>query len=459
MNNFPMVTCICPTYNRRRFLPYLLHIFDYQTWPKDRRELIILDDSPESNQDIIDKYKKDNKINYIHSKERINLGKKRNMLNKMAKGEYIVCFDDDDYYPPDRIKNAINKMRGTKNTLSGSTILYVYYTSINKICMFGPYGPLHCTNGTMAYHRSFTKDHFYEDHATKAEEKFFLKNYTSPLIQLDPLSVMVCISHDTNTFDKRRIMNSAKETEMKLKNIVRDKKLLEFYRQLHEETKNMPEPEPMPMPDLQEGQLSLEAIEEGHILVTLDMMNHQLEDAKKNNAAPPIIYRLEKIIKKMERGEIKCFNPYDQQSLNLDKVIKGEIEISKDFVKVMIGKMKKDSNAPPHIIQKLEFIQKLHEDGSIKPARITAINEYSGIEVNDSQHQQFNINPSSIVDEHVQRMINLSDIEQGKIRVQQSFIKYLLNKSKEDQSITPDLVERMESIIKKYESGQLPFLQ
>ena len=107
-NTFPMVTCICPTYNRRRFLPYLLHIFDYQSWPKDKRELIILDDSPESNQDIIDANKKDNKIKYIHSKERINLGKKRNMLNKMAKGEYIVCFDDDDYYPPDRIKNSIN---------------------------------------------------------------------------------------------------------------------------------------------------------------------------------------------------------------------------------------------------------------------------------------------------------------------------------------------------------------
>jgi hypothetical protein len=472
-NTFPMVSCICPTYNRRRFLPYLLHIFDYQTWPKDRRELIILDDSPESNQDIVDLNKKDNKIKYIHSKERINLGKKRNMLNKMAKGEYIVCFDDDDYYPPDRIKNSINKMRGSKNTLSGCTILYVYYTSINKICMFGPYGPLHCTNGTMAYHRSFVKDHFYEDHATKAEEKFFLKDYTSPMIQLDPLSVMICISHDTNTFDKRRIMNTAKETDMKIQKLVKDKKLMEFYRQLAEETKNQPPPEPMPMSELVEGQINLDAIEAGQVLVTLESINQYLDNALKQNSPAPVINRLEKIIKKMTKGEIKCFNPYDQQNLNLDKVLKGELEISKDFVNYMIGKMKKENNVPAFVLSQFEIIKKSQEDGTLKCAQVTAVNEFSGIEFgnmsnqiqapntseNQEQKQLFNLDPATVTDENIQRMNNLTDIETGRLRVPKSFPKFLLENAKVDPSITSIYLEKIENIIKKHESGELAYVQ
>jgi len=37
------------------------------------------------------------------------------MLNDMCLGEYIVCMDDDDFYPPDKISFAINKMKGSKS--------------------------------------------------------------------------------------------------------------------------------------------------------------------------------------------------------------------------------------------------------------------------------------------------------------------------------------------------------
>jgi hypothetical protein len=339
--------------------------------------------------------------------------------------------------------------------------------------MFGPYGPLHCTNGTMAYHRSFVKDHFYEDHATKAEEKFFLKDYTSPMIQLDPLSVMICISHDTNTFDKRRIMNTAKETDMKIQKLVKDKKLMEFYRQLAEETKNQPPPEPMPMSELVEGQINLDAIEAGQVLVTLESINQYLDNALKQNSPAPVINRLEKIIKKMTKGEIKCFNPYDQQNLNLDKVLKGELEISKDFVNYMIGKMKKENNVPAFVLSQFEIIKKSQEDGTLKCAQVTAVNEFSGIEFgnmsnqiqapntseNQEQKQLFNLDPATVTDENIQRMNNLTDIETGRLRVPKSFPKFLLENAKVDPSITSIYLEKIENIIKKHESGELAYVQ
>jgi len=242
----PFVSCICPTYNRRRFLPYLLRMFNAQDYPKDRRELIIVDDSPETNEDIINQYNVDKNIRYYYVPEKMELGKKRNYINKLVKGEYVVCFDDDDYYPPERISHALKILQGSRNKpcdqIAGSTRIAIYYTALDEIYEFGPYGPRHGTNGTFAYHREFLKDHHYEDDAKMAEEKFFLKNYSAPLVQLDPYKSIVCISHTANTFDKHNVIKSGRKTGMKLKNIIKGKEnnyLIEFYKQLHEESKHL----------------------------------------------------------------------------------------------------------------------------------------------------------------------------------------------------------------------------
>ena len=39
----PTVSVITPTYNRKLFLPMLIHLYQQQTYPKDLMELIILD--------------------------------------------------------------------------------------------------------------------------------------------------------------------------------------------------------------------------------------------------------------------------------------------------------------------------------------------------------------------------------------------------------------------------------
>ena len=63
MSNFnrPFVSVITPTYNRRKFLPILIHLYQQQTYPKELMELVILDDSPTSNADIVEKHNKNKK--------------------------------------------------------------------------------------------------------------------------------------------------------------------------------------------------------------------------------------------------------------------------------------------------------------------------------------------------------------------------------------------------------------
>jgi len=126
------------------------------------------------------------------------------MLNKLAYGEYIMCMDDDDYYPPEKISFTINKMKGAKSQISGSSLIYVYYTDIDKIYTFGPYSSSHATNGTLCYEKEFIKNRLYEDNANMAEEKYFLDGFSIPILQLESLKTILCIAHDSNTVDKNK---------------------------------------------------------------------------------------------------------------------------------------------------------------------------------------------------------------------------------------------------------------
>ena len=61
------------------------------------------------------------------------------------------------------------------------------------------------TANTFAFKRQLLDITRYDDEATQAEEKSFLQGYTLPMVQLDHRLTIVCIGHDHNTFEKRRL--------------------------------------------------------------------------------------------------------------------------------------------------------------------------------------------------------------------------------------------------------------
>lgn len=230
----PFVSVICPTWNRREFLPYLLYIYQYQDYPADKRELIIVDDSEQSNEDLIDMLvdRTQHNVRYIYSEKKLILGEKRNMLNSLATGKYIICFDDDDYYAPDKISWQVGAMQNNNATFSGSDQIYVWYSHLNKIYRTRPFGKNHALNGTFGYHRNFLRTHRYEDDAKLAEEVGFLKNFTAPVLQLTPEKTILCISHSANTWDKDFILGASEPTDLTLEDFVQDANLLSYYRRL-----------------------------------------------------------------------------------------------------------------------------------------------------------------------------------------------------------------------------------
>ncbi|HFZ8994043.1 TPA: glycosyltransferase [Citrobacter freundii] len=240
----PFVSVVTPTWNRAAFLPYLLYMYRYQDYPADRRELVILDDSPQSNQPIIDKLTQGHpekfNIRYIYHPERLALGKKRNMLNELARGEYILCMDDDDYYPADKISYTIGMMQKHRALISGSDQIPIWYSHINRIFKTHSFGRQHIPNGTFCYHRNYLRKHRYDDECNIAEERSFTNNFTANPLQLPGERTILCISHSQNTFDKDFILGSNIALDSSIEQWVIDPMLKNWYQSLHNATHNQP---------------------------------------------------------------------------------------------------------------------------------------------------------------------------------------------------------------------------
>ena len=93
---------------------------------------------------------------------------------------------------------------------------------------------MHATAGTFAFKRKLLEQTSYDNEAELAEEKAFLKNYTVPLAQLNPLKSILCFAHQFNTFDKRKLLLNpnpkfVKETSLKPSAFIKDKNMLKFY--------------------------------------------------------------------------------------------------------------------------------------------------------------------------------------------------------------------------------------
>lgn len=240
----PFVSVVTPTWNRAAFLPYLLYMYRYQDYPADRRELVILDDSPQSHQSIIDRLTQNHpekfNIRYIYHPEKLDLGRKRNMLNELARGEYILCMDDDDYYPADKISYTIEMMLRHRALISGSDQIPIWYSHINRIFKTHSFGKRHILNGTFCYHRNYLKKHRYVDECNLGEEEGFTNKFTVEPLQLPGERTIICVSHSQNTFDKDFVLGSSEPLEGSIEQWVADPMLKNWYQSLHNATHNSP---------------------------------------------------------------------------------------------------------------------------------------------------------------------------------------------------------------------------
>ena len=232
LKKYPFVSVCTPTFNRRPFINAMITCFNAQDYPQDRMEWIIIDDGTDPVEDLIASHPR---VKYFKYDTKMTLGKKRNLMHEKSRGEILVYMDDDDYYPPKRVSHAVEMLVSHPEALcAGSSEIYIYFKHIKQMKRFGPYGPNHATAGTFAFKRKLLKQHKYNEDACLAEERAFLKDYTVPFVQLDPMKVILVFSHEHNTFDKRKLLVNAnpevvRDSPKKVMDFIKDPNLRRFY--------------------------------------------------------------------------------------------------------------------------------------------------------------------------------------------------------------------------------------
>jgi hypothetical protein len=224
-------------------------------------EWIIIDDGTDKIEDLVQDIPQ---VKYFKYEDRMNLGKKRNLMHEKCKGDIIIYMDDDDYYPPERVSHAVETLQKNPHAMvAGSSEMYIYFKHINKMVQFGPYGPNHATAATFAFRREYLKHAKYEDKAALAEERYFLKDYTAPFVQMNTLKTILVFSHIHNSFDKKKLLDDIgknpyiKYSDKSVSDFIKEPDLYDFFLnkidvKLDKYTPGRPENKPEVLKQIQE---------------------------------------------------------------------------------------------------------------------------------------------------------------------------------------------------------------
>jgi glycosyltransferase involved in cell wall biosynthesis len=94
----PLVSCLMPTRDRPDFVERAVAYFLRQDYPN--RELVVVDDGCEP---VRHRVEGAPGVTYVRLAGDASTGSKRNVAGEVARGEVLVCWDDDDWYGPGRL--------------------------------------------------------------------------------------------------------------------------------------------------------------------------------------------------------------------------------------------------------------------------------------------------------------------------------------------------------------------
>ena len=121
--------------------------------------------------------------------------------------DYIVFWDDDDYYPPTRISSGVRALEADPTLdMTGSSKMYLLLTRENVLMTTGPFNDTHATAATHTIRRSYAETHRFDPEKLRGEEITFTKGWTAKLKQIPPEDTIVVMGHSRNTVDKSQLL-------------------------------------------------------------------------------------------------------------------------------------------------------------------------------------------------------------------------------------------------------------
>lgn len=258
-----VVALLTPTYNRHRFLPWAARCFLRQDAKAKNVRWYVLDDSEIPCDDLIRGAVGDavfrERVVYIHVPIRMTIGEKRNAIIQRAYDDgchIFAAFDDDDWYGPRYVRTVVDHLAISTIPLAGSSEIYLYMTGLDRVAKTDPLSPTHSCNGLLCFRREYWESRTYDVTRKFAEEGTFTNGFTDTMTQLpNPRAYNIALNHAQNTFDKEQLLDKpnqivksqkdptshkdpAKQTYVKLEDIITDPDFLAFWKRLDEERKD-----------------------------------------------------------------------------------------------------------------------------------------------------------------------------------------------------------------------------
>ncbi len=195
----PLVTCIMPTYNRRSFIPQAIRCFLRQDYTNC--ELLVVDDGTDA---IADCIPDDARIRYIRLERKLTIGAKRNLACTQARGEIIIHWDDDDWYPSWRVGKQVRVMQEHGAHLCGSSRVFYYGPLTDRAWEYHYKGPgaTWVAGNTLAYRKRFWKQHRFPDIQVGEDSRFVWSSSGNHVVDLAEPTLCVAMVHRTNTSRK-----------------------------------------------------------------------------------------------------------------------------------------------------------------------------------------------------------------------------------------------------------------
>ena len=140
--------------------------------------------------------------------------------------EYIVFWDDDDYYPPKRIETAIKALEANPSAdIAGSSKMYMLVIPENVLMTTGPFHDKHATAATMVVRRRYAETHRFLESKEKGEEKFFTGDWSANIVQVSAEDTIVVMGHGRNTVDKSDVAKNPKKYSAVVVNSINGKQV------------------------------------------------------------------------------------------------------------------------------------------------------------------------------------------------------------------------------------------
>jgi glycosyltransferase involved in cell wall biosynthesis len=181
----PLVSVITPTFNGSRFLKLALHTWQSFSYPN--REWIIVDDGNEPSMELPN----DARIKYIKLHEKHTIGQKRSIAVDNCAGEYIMCMDDDAFYPKNVIEHRLETLGTAECSFCSSIACFNFYEGISFINSPHTFDAPHkrVSEATLFFRRAF---------CTGEGEDAFIQGRYDKCRELDWQGIIIALIHPSN---------------------------------------------------------------------------------------------------------------------------------------------------------------------------------------------------------------------------------------------------------------------